>query len=304
MNGILVVDKPAGPTSHDVVARVRRALRTREVGHAGTLDPMATGVLVVAIGEATKLLAWLTDEDKAYETTIALGVETDTLDAAGRETRRVAPPPELLEALAQSVAGEVHPLIATALGAERARTSQVPPAYSAIQQEGVRAYTRARRGEDVQLPARDVAVRSLVLADCSSAPPRLSVTVEAAKGYYVRSLARDLALGLGTVGHLTALRRTRSGSFRIAEATPLDVPREQLLACVQPLERVASRALPVARLTEAGALDARHGRAVKAGDLEPPSPGVSAWFDPAGALVAIGEVDEAGAGRVRRGFVL
>ncbi len=304
MNGVLVVDKPAGPTSHDVVSRVRRALRTREVGHAGTLDPMATGVLVVAIGEATKLLAWLSDQGKAYEATIALGVETDTLDAVGRETQRVPESPELLEALERSAGGEVHPRLAAALDAERARTSQVPPAYSAIQQEGVRAYARARRGEDVQLPPRDVAVHSLVLRACTVAPPSVSVTVEAAKGYYVRSLARDLALGLGTVGHLTALQRTRSGSFHIAEATPLDAPREQLAAHVQPLERVASRVLPVAQLTEAGAIDARHGRTVKAGDIEPPSPGISVWLDPAGSLVAIGEVDEAGAGRVRRGFVL
>jgi tRNA pseudouridine55 synthase len=303
VNGVLVVDKPAGPTSHDVVSRVRRALGTREVGHAGTLDPMATGVLVVAVGEATKLLAWLTDQSKVYEATIALGVETDTLDAEGRETRRVAPPPELLEALARSLAGDVDPLLAAALEAERARTSQVPPAYSAIQQEGVRAYARARRGEDVQLPARDVAVRSISLTACTLDPPSVSVTVEAAKGYYVRSLGRDLAIALGTVGHLTALRRTRSGSFGIAEATPFDAPREQLAAHVEPLARVAARALPVARLTETGAADARHGRPVKAVDVEAPSPGVSAWFDAQGVLVAIGEVDDTGAGRVRRGFV-
>jgi tRNA pseudouridine55 synthase len=303
VNGVLVVDKPAGPTSHDVVSRLRRALGTREVGHAGTLDPMATGVLVVAIGEATKLLAWLTDQSKIYEATVALGVETDTLDAVGRETGRVALPPALLEALAGSAPGTIAPALATALDAERSRTSQVPPAYSAIQQEGVRAYARARRGEDVQLPAREVAVRSLSLTACSADPPTVSVTVEATKGYYVRSLGRDLALALGTVGHLTALRRTRSGCFTIAEATPLDAPRAHLVAGVEPLERVAARALPVARLTDAGAVDARHGRAVKPGDVAAPSPGISAWFDPGGSLVAIGEVDETGAGRVRRGIV-
>jgi len=304
VNGVLVVDKPAGPTSHDVVSRVRRALRTREVGHAGTLDPMATGVLVVAIGEATKLLAWLTDQSKIYEATVALGVETDTLDAVGRETRREPPPAEVLEALAQSVGGAVHPRLQAALETERARTSQVPPAYSAIQQEGVRAYARARRGEDVQLPARDVAVRSLVLTACTVDPPSLSVTVEAAKGYYVRSLARDLAQGLGTLGHLTSLRRTRSGCFDVAEATPLDAPADQLAARVEPLERVAARVLPVAHLSEAGAVDARHGRPVKAGDIDGAAPGASVWLDPAGAIVAIGEVDATGAGRVKRGFVL
>ncbi len=302
VNGVLVVDKPQGPTSHDVVSRVRRALGTREVGHAGTLDPMATGVLVVAVGEATKLLAWLTDHEKAYDATIALGVETDTLDAVGREIRRLDLPARVAAALAASVGGEIDPLVARALDAERGRTSQVPPAYSAIQQDGVRAYARARRGEDVHLPPREVAVRSLSLTGCTVAPPTLSVSVEAAKGYYVRSLARDLAAALGTVGHLASLRRTRSGCFHLAEATRLDAPREQLVARVEPLARVAARALPVVRLTEAGALDARHGRPVKPSDLAGAAPGIGAWFEPGGALIAVGEVDAAGAGRVRRGF--
>ncbi len=303
MNGVLVVDKPAGPTSHDVVMRVRRALGTRAVGHAGTLDPMATGVLVVALGEATKLLAWLTDQSKVYEATIRLGVETDTLDALGRETRRVQPSAELLEALARSTAEEVDPRLQAALAAERARTSQIPPAYSAIQQQGVRAYKRARRGEQVQLESREVEVRTLSFVACTANPPDVAIRVEAAKGYYVRSLGRDLAEALGTVGHLTALRRTRSGCFAIEDATPLDLPREKLASRVQPLEQVAARALPVARLTEAGAIDARHGRPVKPGDIAPPSPGIGVWFDPGGVLVAIGEIDESGAGRVRRGFV-
>jgi tRNA pseudouridine55 synthase len=303
VNGVLVLDKPAGPTSHDVVMRVRKALGTRQVGHAGTLDPMATGVLVVALGEATKLLAWLTDQTKVYEATIRLGLETDTLDALGRETRRVDPPAELLDALARSAPEAVHTRLRAALDAERTRTSQVPPAYSAIQQQGVRAYERARRGQDVQLPARDVEVRALSLIACAVDPPSVSVRVEAAKGYYVRSLGRDLAEALGTVGHLTALRRTRSGCFAIEEATALDTPREQLAARVEPLEKVAARALPVARLTEAGAVDARHGRPVKPGDVAPRAPGIGVWFDPEGVLVAIGEIDDSGAGRVRRGFV-
>jgi tRNA pseudouridine55 synthase len=303
VNGVLVVDKPAGPTSHDVVMRVRRALGTREVGHAGTLDPMATGVLVVALGEATKLLAWLTDQSKVYEATIRLGVETDTLDALGRETRRIEPSAALLEALARSTPEAADPRLQAALDAERARTSQIPPAYSAIQQQGVRAYERARKGEDVQLPARDVEVRTLSFVDCTADPPDVSIRVEAAKGYYVRSLGRDLAEALGTVGHLTALRRTRSGCFAIEDATPLDLPREKLASRVQPLEQVAARALPVAHLTEAGAIDARHGRPVKPGDIIAPSPGIGVWFDPEGVLVAIGEIDDSGAGRVRRGFV-
>jgi tRNA pseudouridine55 synthase len=304
VNGVLVVDKPAGPTSHDVVMRLRRALRTREVGHAGTLDPMATGVLVIAVGEATKLLAWLTDQTKVYEATVLLGVDTDTLDAVGRETLRVPPPAEVLEALARTTPAELHPLMGAALDVERARTSQVPPAYSAIQQGGVRAYARARRGEDVKLPARDVEVRTLALTACSVEPPSLSIRVEAAKGYYVRALGRDLAASLGTVGHLTALRRTRSGCFDLEEATPLDSPREVLASRVQPLEQVATRALPVVRLTEAGVVDARHGRPVKSGDLDAATVGVGVWLAPDGTLVAIGEIDDSGSGRVRRGFVL
>jgi tRNA pseudouridine55 synthase len=154
----------------------------------------------------------------------------------------------------------------------------------------------------VQLPAREVEVRALSLIACTLDPPAVSVRVEAAKGYYVRSLGRDLAEALHTVGHLKVLRRTRSGCFGIEDATPLDVPREKLASRIEPLEKVAARALPVARLTEAGAVDARHGRAVKPGDVIAPSPGTGAWFDPDGVLVAIGEIDDSGTGRVRRGF--
>ncbi|HVJ94972.1 MAG TPA: tRNA pseudouridine(55) synthase TruB, partial [Labilithrix sp.] len=135
--GVLVVDKPRGPTSHDVVARVRRALKTRHVGHAGTLDPMATGVLVVAVGEGTKLVPWLTADDKTYEATIRLGIETDTLDAEGRETARVPITGELARAVdAWKVGAE---LLEAALAAERSRTAQVPPAFSAIRIGGQRA---------------------------------------------------------------------------------------------------------------------------------------------------------------------
>src|SRR5882672_8301191 len=130
--GVLIVDKPGGMTSHDVVQRLRKRLNTRAIGHAGTLDPMATGVLVVAVGEATKLAPYLTAADKAYEATIALGVATDTLDAEGQETKRVDVPRSMIEALEKFRANSVHPHIARALDAERARTSQVPPAFSAI----------------------------------------------------------------------------------------------------------------------------------------------------------------------------
>jgi tRNA pseudouridine55 synthase len=302
-SGVLVVDKPRGPTSHDVVTRLRRALGTREVGHAGTLDPMATGVLVVAVGEATKLVPWLVDRAKVYETTLALGVETDTLDAEGRETRRMAPGELLLGALARSRDGVVDPLLQTALDAERRRTEQVPPAYSAIRQDGVRAHTRARKGEEVELAPRAVQVTRIEGVVCSSEPPAISLTLEVSKGYYVRAFARDLASQLGTVAHLTALRRTRSGCFDIDEAIALESSPEELLEHMQPLAEVAARALPVARLTEEGARHARSGRAVPPGDIEAPGEGPCAWMDPGGDLVAIGRIEEGGCGRVVRGFV-
>jgi tRNA pseudouridine55 synthase len=300
--GVLVVDKPRGPTSHDVVRRLRKIFGTRAVGHAGTLDPMATGVLVVAIGEATKLVPWLTTDDKAYEATIALGVETDTLDAEGREVRRVAPAAEVVAALGRSRPGVPDAVVERALEAERARTSQVPPVFSAIRSGGERAFDLARRGEHVELAARAVSLRRIDLAGCRVDPPSLDVSIEASKGYYVRALARDLAAALGTVGHLTALRRTRSGAFSLVEAVALDAPAEDLLSRVQPLARAATRTLPVVRLTDAGEREARHGRAVPAEEMDAAVAGDAAWLSPQGALVAIGAVDETGRGRVVRGM--
>jgi tRNA pseudouridine55 synthase len=301
-SGVLVLDKPAGPTSHDVVARARRLLHLKRIGHAGTLDPMATGVLVLAIGEATKLVPWLAAQEKSYEATIALGVETDTLDANGQETGR-APLPEALQAvLAQSRGPQVPPLLRGALTEERTRLTQVPPAYSAIHHEGERAYARARRGEPTELSPREVRVHRLELLAWGDDPPSLAVSMDVSKGYYVRSLARDLAAALGTIGHLASLRRTRAGCFRLDEALAWETPADELAARVMPLSRVASRALRVAQLTPAGALDAQHGKLVAPEDIDSPGTGPHAWFDPAGSLVAVGEVDGDGRGRVIRGF--
>jgi tRNA pseudouridine55 synthase len=300
---VLVVDKPRGPTSHDVVRRLRKALGTRAVGHAGTLDPMATGVLVAAIGEATKLVPWLTAHDKGYEATIALGVETDTLDADGVEVQRIAPSSALCDALRAACGETLPPLLRAALEQERARTLQSPPVYSAIRTDGERAFARARRGEHVATEPRPVVVHRLEIVGSSAEPPLLKVSIDVGKGYYVRALARDLAGALGTVGHLTELRRTHSGCFAIAEAHRLDAPSEALRAAVEPLARVAERALPVVRLAPAGARDARHGRAVLAADLQGDVPPFtpSAWFDDDGRLVAVGQL-EGDRGRVLRGF--
>jgi tRNA pseudouridine55 synthase len=300
--GVLVLDKPRGITSHDAVARVRRALGTREVGHAGTLDPMATGVLVLAVGEATKLTPWLTAHEKEYEATVALGAETDSLDADGRETESAPVAAEILGALGDSRDLRVASVLRAALASELARAEQVPPAFSAIHHDGERAHVRARRGEAVQLAPRPVRVHRLELLACSDEPPWVALRVVADKGYYVRSLARDFARALGTRGHLTSLRRTRSGCFVAAEALPLDTPAEELAARLEPLDRAAARALPIARLTEVGARDARHGRPIEPADIDAPTAAPCAWLDGGDRLVAIGEMTPAGKGRVLRGF--
>jgi tRNA pseudouridine55 synthase len=284
-DGVVVIDKPSGMTSHDVVARVRRILGTREVGHAGTLDPMATGALVVVVGEATKLVSYLTADDKEYACTVELGVATDTLDAGGRETERVAVPAgweaRLEEALAE----------------ERQRDFQEPPAFSAIHVDGERAHEQARRGESPRLAARPVRVVSLVATTARTTQVDLRLVVS--KGYYVRALARDLAARLGTVGHLTALRRLRSGSFTLAEGTPLAA----LVATAPliPVAEAAARVLPMATLTDIGVAHARAGRRVPLIEIAPPHERTSAWLAPTGALVAIGCIED-GTGRVIRGF--
>jgi tRNA pseudouridine55 synthase len=299
-HGVLVVDKPRGPTSHDVVARVRRALRTRHVGHAGTLDPMATGVLVVAVGEGTKLVPWLTADDKTYEATVRLGIETDTLDAEGAEVARAAVSDEIARALAEVDPVAASPLLAQALAGERARTEQVPPAFSAIRVAGQRAHELARAGRlEAELPARPTRVRRLELIGARADDVELDLRVEAAKGYFVRSLARDLARGLGTVGHLTALRRVRSGAFGASDAVPIDGVTSASLMTVA---EAASRALPVTLLDEAGAAAVSFGQRVAPEHMRDPHPCPSAWLDASGRLVAIGELAADGAGRVLRGF--
>ncbi|HEY8073472.1 MAG TPA: tRNA pseudouridine(55) synthase TruB [Labilithrix sp.] len=309
-SGVIVVDKPRGPTSHDVVAWVRKALGTRQVGHAGTLDPMATGVLVVAVDEATKLVQWLTSSDKTYEATIRLGVETDSLDAEGRETMQKDVPADVLAELGniEVTTGNIDvtagfPRLAEALAAERTRTEQIPPAFSAIRVGGARSHVLARRGEAPDLESRTVEVRRLDVTGASASPPELRLVLEVTKGYFVRSLARDLALALGTLGHLTSLRRTRAGAFGLEDAYPLvDLEKTAAPLTVIPLDVAAARALPVSTLTEAGIADAMQGRRVKPSDLESPHPCASAWLDAAGALVAVGESMPDGSGRVLRGF--
>ncbi len=308
--GVMVVDKPKGPTSHDVVAKLRRLLRTREVGHAGTLDPMATGVLVIAVGEATKLVPYLTAADKTYDATLAFGVETDTLDAEGAVTREGAIPAALACALADSSSCDSHTIVAEALAVERARTRQVPPAVSAIKVDGERAHDRVRRGEVVELAARAVEARALDVTGAGLTPaPWLSVRLATSKGYYVRAFARDLAASMGTVAHLTALRRVQSGAFDIAEAVDIDAhdAATPLAGRLVSLAAAAARCLPTVTLTADGVLRARQGKLVADEHMSAHAPlGIAAWLDDAGNLVAIGNRAEGDAGavvgRVVRGF--
>jgi tRNA pseudouridine55 synthase len=287
MHGIIVVDKPGGMTSHDVVARIRRRLGTRAVGHAGTLDPMATGVLVVAIGEGTKLVPYLASEEKSYDAAVTFGRATDTFDAEGRTTGEAPLPADLGARLDEAMA------------LERARTEQVPPAVSAIHVDGERAHVRARRGETVALDPRPIRVLSLHLSSLET--PVAKISLQVSKGYYVRSLARDLGERVGTPAHLSSLRRTASGSFTLADASPLDAA--DLDQRVLSLVAGASRVMPTLRLSERGEQDARAGRPVRAEDMTPPSAGLSAWLDASGAvLVAVGEVSPSGTGQVKRGF--
>lgn len=205
--GLLVVDKPPGPTSHDIVDAVRRGTGQRRVGHAGTLDPLASGVLVLALGQATRLLEYLSASDKEYVAELTLGVTTDTYDATG--TVVVERP--LPDGLSVEQVEE-------ALARLRGTFSQRPPVYSAVKVEGQPAYRRARAGEAVALAPRPVTIHELALLEF--APPKLALRVRCSAGTYVRSLAHDLGEALGCGAMLSALRRTASGRFSIEDAVP------------------------------------------------------------------------------------
>jgi len=253
LHGIVVVDKPSGCTSHDVVQRVRRALGQRSVGHAGTLDPLATGVLVVALGEGTKLVYYLQADDKHYDVTIALGEATDTLDADGTVTEAAQVPP--LDV------GRVRELLESFIGKHHQRA----PAVSAIKVAGRALHERARRGEQVEAPLREVELHGVEVEGVDGDEVRLHV--HCGKGFYVRALARDFAEALGTVGHVKALRRTQSGRFSSRDAVlGDDVTAAEIEERLIPL-RDACAALPRVELDEMGVENARHGRRVSANSV-------------------------------------
>lgn len=273
--GVLVVDKPAGWTSHQVVGRCRRLLGTRKVGHAGTLDPMATGVLVVGVGRATRLLGQLALTDKAYEATIRLGQSTVTDDAEGEVVSSVG------------VTRLTDPAIESALAPLRGAIEQVPSSVSAIKVDGVRSYAKVRSGEEVALAARpvtvsrfDVRARRDTLADGDVPVVDLDVVVDCSSGTYIRALARDLGKALGAGGHLTALRRTRVGPFTLAEAQRLDDPELR----VTPIAQVARRCFASLDVTAEQARDVSYGRRLRGTALPAER---TAVFAPEGTFLAL-----------------
>ncbi|MEU9796479.1 tRNA pseudouridine(55) synthase TruB [Streptomyces sparsogenes] len=236
-DGLVIVDKPAGFTSHDVVARMRRLAGTRRVGHAGTLDPMATGVLVIGVEKATRLLGHLALTEKEYEATIRLGQTTVTDDAEGETTS------------APGATGTALSAVETGIAALTGDILQVPSKVSAIKIDGKRSYARAREGEDFEIPARPVTVSSFALhahretkAEDGTPVLDLDVTVVCSSGTYIRALARDLGAGLGVGGHLTALRRTRVGPYGLAAARTLPQLEESLR--IMPIAEAAAAAFP------------------------------------------------------------
>jgi len=294
-SGVLVVNKPSGPSSHDVVAQARRLFGTRTIGHAGTLDPMASGVLLLLVEEATKLSALLTLEEKSYRATVRFGSTTDSDDAQG-------------------IPIDVRPVVRgwltcfqleTALDFERNRREQVPPRVSAIKQDGVRAYKKHRRGESVDIPARPVRVHELLVLAQSDDEVTLSLSVS--KGYYVRSLARDLGARLGMPAHLAALCRTSSGCFKLAEASPWPTT---VIPQLLDLTRVVKRTMPTRQLTSEGVLRARWGQQLRPEHFHDGSDNnisfdesvTAAWLAEDDSLVALGCTETDGTSRVVRGF--
>mgnify|MGYP002622634371 CR=1 FL=1 len=279
-SGLIIVDKPAGWTSHDVVGKLRRLAGTRRVGHAGTLDPMATGVLVVGVEKATRLLGHLALTEKVYDGTIRLGVRTNTDDAEG-------------EVVAAGSAAHVTPEdVAAGVAGLTGKIMQIPPQVSAIKVNGQRAYRRARAGEDVELSARPVTVHSFEVtgfhpgedAATGARVVDVDVTVRCSSGTYIRALARDLGERLGVGGHLTYLRRTRVGPYDISAARTIE---ELSRSCeILPIADAVAAAFPRRDVTAEQARVVAHGGRLPAAGLGDGPIGV---FGPGGTLLALVE---------------
>ena len=295
MNGVLVVDKPLGPTSHDVVARVRHATRISRIGHTGTLDPLATGVLPLVIGRATRLAQFLTSDEKEYLAGIRLGVATATYDAEERMVRSPAGEPVMLLPIAHRPAFAADDL-REALTSFTGTFWQVPPPFSAKKVGGTPAYLLARRRKEVELKPVEVTVSELELVSYTDG--LATVRLVCSSGFYVRSLAHDVGGRLGCGAHLESLRRIRAGEFELAQAVPLRMIQEDggaALARLVPVESLLAR-LPHVVVNERGARRAAHGNALAPEDLRDadraspaaPAPGPVRVLDADGALLAIG----------------
>lgn len=281
MNGLVVLDKPAGLTSHDVVRRMRKAFATKKVGHAGTLDPMATGVLVLGVGRATRLLSYVVGVDKTYDATMLLGVDTNTDDAEGHVTSTAT-----VEELARLDAQSIAHVVAEFEGA----ISQRPCAVSAIKVAGERSYARVRKGEQVHLPPRTITVHRLSIRTIEQVRDgyAVEVSVHCSSGTYVRALARDIGARLGVGGHLTSLRRTSVGPFGVDQAVPLHPePSEgDIPAHLIPIDRAISALMPTIVVSAEAEARIVHGRPFPwpgAGE------GVTALISPSGTALAVAE---------------
>ncbi len=280
--GLVVVDKAGGITSHGVVARVRRLAGTRKVGHAGTLDPMATGVLVLGVDRATRLLGHLMLTEKAYDATIRLGIATSTDDAEGEVTARVTAGHLAEATVRDALAGFVGDI------------EQVPTAVSAIKVDGKRAYAMVRAGEEVELKARPVTIHELVVHDVrpGELEPEttldVDISVRCSSGTYIRAIARDLGATLGVGGHLTALRRTAVGPYTLEHARTLEELDEEF--AVLPIADAARAAFPAYELDAEQAQEVRYGR-----KLALPLATLTAVFAPDGEFLALYEPAGAGA---------
>lgn len=302
MNGVLVIDKPAGPTSHDVVAVVRRTVRPDKVGHTGTLDPLATGVLPLVIGRATRLASFMSGADKEYVAKIRFGIATDTYDAEGENVSSHATAENMAV-----VSGLREAAIVDALAAFRGRYFQTPPPFSAKKIGGTPAYKLARQQKPVEVSPVEVTVPELELRDYADG--LAVIRLVSSSGFYVRSFAHDLGRRLGCGAHLEALRRTRAGDFTLADAVPLDAIVSDGLHVVErrlvPMSRLLPQ-LPEVVLNDAGTSRASHGNALGPADVVSgvgrAGAGPAAWscggrlrlLDGAGSLIGLAEPREDG----------
>ncbi len=278
MNGVLNIDKPAGMTSHDVVARVRRLARLKRVGHAGTLDPDATGVLLVCLGPATRIADFLADEGKSYRATLALGRTTTTEDASGAVLIEADTGDVTEQQLRETLSRFVGDIL------------QVPPMVSAVHHDGKRLYELARQGVTVERAARPVSVRRVSLVDFSpGAAARATIEVDCGKGTYIRTLCADIGQALGVGGHMAALRRTRIGAFSVEASTPLAEIDEANVQGLLTRPSAALATLPFQEVTDDQEEDIRHGRSLPTA-LTPGT--VARIVTAADLLLALGRADD------------